>query len=70
MSLLWRQSNPAEPFRFWVDSKKLVSLLTEHGIKIVEHIDANEMEKRYLTLFDGTLAEKSLEVYCFVHGTI
>jgi len=29
---------------------------------------SNQMEKRFLTLEDGTPAEKSMEDYCFVHG--
>jgi methyltransferase (TIGR00027 family)/uncharacterized protein (TIGR02118 family) len=60
--------NPSEPYQFWIDSNKLSKYLLSCSIDIVDHVDSQEMEKRYLTLKNGTLAEKSSEQYCFVHG--
>jgi methyltransferase (TIGR00027 family) len=62
--------NAAEPLRFWIGSDDLVRLLTDLGFDIVEHVDAKEMEKRYLTLQDGSLAERALSQFCFVYGRV
>jgi methyltransferase (TIGR00027 family) len=60
--------NPAEPFRFWTSSHDLLQLLGEKGFDVVEHVDAKEMARRYLTLRDGTQAEKVLTQFCLVYG--
>ena len=57
--------NEAEPYKFGINRDELKMFLSEHGLRIIEHIDSNEMEKRYLTLSDGTLAEKSLAPFSF-----
>ncbi len=60
--------NSGEPFLFWLDRERIASFLAERGFKIIEQVDAAEMEKRYLTLADGSLAEKSLQPFCLVHA--
>jgi methyltransferase (TIGR00027 family) len=60
--------NPSEPYQFWIDSNELSKCISNFNIDIIEHVDSQEMEKRYLTLKNGTLAEKSSGQYCFVHG--
>jgi methyltransferase (TIGR00027 family) len=61
--------NAGEPFLFWIEKDRIETFLAKRGFKMIEHIDAAEMEKRYLTLADGSLAEKSLPMYCLVHAT-
>ncbi len=53
-------ANAAEPFQFWIDPEKLESFLSERGLTVVEHLGAREIESQFLTLRDGSLAEKSL----------
>jgi len=62
--------NAAEPYRFIIGKDELKSLLSEHGFEILEHIDSEEMEKKYLTLKDGSLAEKALTHFCFVSAMV
>jgi methyltransferase (TIGR00027 family) len=62
--------NAAEPFQFWIGSHDLVQLLAELGFDIVEHVDSREMGKRFLTLHDGSLAERVLTQFCFVCGRV
>jgi methyltransferase (TIGR00027 family) len=62
--------NAAEPFLFWIDANAIAPFLTRHGFTPVEHIDSQVMEKRYLTLRDGTIAERVLSRFCFVHAAI
>ncbi len=60
----------AEPYQFIIGKEELKILLSEYGLEIIEHIDSKEMEKRYLTLKDGTLAEESLTHFCFVTAMV
>lgn len=62
--------NAAEPFQFWIGTNELEPFLAKLGFKTIEHIDSKEMEKRYLTLNDGSLAEKALSQFCLVHGIV
>jgi methyltransferase (TIGR00027 family) len=62
--------NAGEPFRFWIEPESMGSFLLERGLDITEHLDAKEMEKRFLTLSDGTLAEKSLTRFRLVSAIV
>jgi methyltransferase (TIGR00027 family) len=52
--------NDAEPFGFWIEQTEIAQFLASCGIELTEDIDAKEMERRYLMLSDGSLAEQSL----------
>ena len=62
--------NAAEPFRFWIVKDKIETLLAKKGFKIIEHISPDDMEKRYLTLKDGSLAEKTISKFYFILATL
>lgn len=57
-----------EPFRFWIAPDKIEAFLAERGLIIAEHLDNREMEKRYLTLRDGRLAEKVMTRFGLVRA--
>jgi methyltransferase (TIGR00027 family) len=50
--------NPGEPIQFWLEKTKMESYLTARGLRILDHLDNKAMIRRYLTLQDGTIAEK------------
>jgi methyltransferase (TIGR00027 family) len=60
--------NSGEPFLFWIERGRIGPFLAERGFTIIEQLDAAEAEKRYLTLADGSSAEKSLPTFCLVHA--
>jgi methyltransferase (TIGR00027 family) len=62
--------NAAEPFLFWIRTTALKELLGELGLDLLEHIDSQLMEKRYLTLRNGTVAERVLTQFCFAHAVV
>ena len=62
--------NEAEPFQFWISKDNIESFITEHGFKIITHLDSNEMEKRYLKLKDGSLAAKAVTRFGFIHASV
>jgi methyltransferase (TIGR00027 family) len=57
-----------EPFRFWIAPDKIKAFFAERGLTVKEYLDNNEMEKRYLTLKDGTLAEKVMARFALVRA--
>jgi hypothetical protein len=38
----------SEPLRFSIEQEKIGPFLSAFGMKVIEHIDSNEMEHRYL----------------------
>lgn len=63
-------TTPSEPQMFWIKPNELESLLAKLRFESIEHIDSKEMEKRYLTLDDGSLAETAPSQYCFVYAIV
>jgi O-methyltransferase involved in polyketide biosynthesis len=57
-----------EPFRFWMAPTRIKAFLAERGLTVKEYLDNNEMEKRYLTLKDGQLAERVMARFALVRA--
>lgn len=57
--------NPSEPFLFWINSDKMESFLSERGFKIIKHELPDEIEKKYLSLKDGSIAIHSLPFFSY-----
>lgn len=68
MTVKMESVHAGEPFRFWIAPDKINSFLAERGLKMAEHLDNTEMEKRYLTLKDGRLAEKVMARFGLVRA--
>jgi methyltransferase (TIGR00027 family) len=60
----------AEPARFGITQGRLASFLTESGYDILEHLTANDMQCRYLTLRDGSLVGIVPPLFCLVHASV
>ncbi len=52
--------NPGEPFLSWIEPERLGSFLEERGFRLADHADPADMTKSWLTLQDGTVAEKPM----------
>ena len=61
---------PAEPTRFGITQGKLASFLSERGYDIIEHLTANEMQGKYLTLRDGSSVGMVPPLFCLVHASV
>jgi methyltransferase (TIGR00027 family) len=57
-----------EPFIFWIAPDHVEAFLFKRGFKMVENLDSTEMEKRFLTLKDGTVAEKVMTRFGLVRA--
>jgi methyltransferase (TIGR00027 family) len=60
--------NAGEPFLSWMAPTEMPGYLQRLGFRLIEHLDGPEMAKRYLTLADGTVAEKPLSAVQLVYG--
>jgi len=58
----------AEPTKFGIRKGNTESFLLDRGYRIIMHLTASEMEKKYLSLRDGSSAGKVLPLFCFVHA--
>lgn len=60
----------SEPFLFWIKPDELSAFMSTFGIGIIEHIHPEELKKRFLTIGNGELAEKTLPFFSVVTGII
>jgi methyltransferase (TIGR00027 family) len=67
---LMKSDHPAEPTRFGIQQGKLESFLSKRGYEIVEHLTPREMERKYLTLHDGSSVGKLPPLFCLVHAMV
>jgi methyltransferase (TIGR00027 family) len=60
--------NAGEPFLSFMDPETIADWLARFGFSVREHVDAAQMTERYLTLRDGTVAEKPLSMIRFIYA--
>ena len=65
-----RTHSPGERFQFSIEREQIRSFLFERGFALTEHLTPREMQKRYLTLNDGSLAGKAGAAICFVRAIV
>jgi methyltransferase (TIGR00027 family) len=58
----------AEPTKFGIPQGKIEAFLAERGYVVIEHLSPYEMETRYLTLRDGSIAGKVPALFSLVHA--
>ena len=59
-----------EKTRFAVERGKIESFFTDRGYEICDHLTAEEMERKYLTLRDGSLAGHVVGIFCFAQASV
>jgi O-methyltransferase involved in polyketide biosynthesis len=59
-----------EPLQFDLEETQVPAFLAARGFTLAEHLTAEDMEARYLTLGDGTLAGHVLGLFGLVRATI
>ena len=62
--------NAGEPFLFWIEEEKIESFLSERGYKIMERLTSKDMERKYLSLRDGSVVGKVMAHFSFVHALV
>lgn len=60
----------AEPLQFDLAPEQVASFLEEHGFELVEHLMADTMQARYLTLRDGSVAGQMLDLFGLVKARV
>lgn len=61
---------PAESYQSGIEEGQIESFLSERGYQIISHLTAEDMERKYLTLRDGSTAGKVTALYCLVHASV
>ncbi len=64
-----RTNLPGEVMEFSIERAQIESFLSESGFSLTEHLTPEEMEKRYLTLRDGSSAGKVTASYCIAQAS-
>ena len=59
----------AEPVKFRIPEGTIEAFLSERGYALIEHLTENDLEKRYLTLRDGSLAGRALACFRLVKAS-
>jgi methyltransferase (TIGR00027 family) len=59
-----------EPLQFDLAEAQVPAFLAARGYTLAEHLTAEDMEARYLTLSDGTLAGRVLGLFGLVRATV
>jgi methyltransferase (TIGR00027 family) len=65
-----RSDCPGEPIRFGIHRDTLASFLSERGYAIIEHLSANEMERKYLVLRDGSFVGRVPALFRLLHASV
>jgi O-methyltransferase involved in polyketide biosynthesis len=65
-----RTHSPGERMQFSIERGQIGSFLSERGFALSEHLTPEEIQKRYLTLKDGSSAGKTNAGICYVRATV
>jgi len=60
----------AEPLGFALAEGEVAAFLAGRGFALIEHLTAGDLEKRYLTLRDGSLAGRALGLFGLVQAAV
>jgi methyltransferase (TIGR00027 family) len=60
----------AEPLQFDLEQRQVVSFLSERGFRVIDHLTAEQLQKRYLTLRDGSPAGQVLDLFGLVQAAV
>jgi methyltransferase (TIGR00027 family) len=55
---------------FGIERGGIESFLSDRGFKIIDHFTAEDIERKFLTLRDGSLVGKVVGHFCFVHASV
>ena len=61
----WEKYHSNEPFKFTIDEGQIESFLESRGLKIVNHLDKQEIEKKFLLNEDGSLIGRITGLFRF-----
>gem|GEM_PF-179601 len=65
-----KRNHPGEPTQFGIEKGEIVSFLSDRGYKIIDHLEALDMERLYLTLRGGSSVGKVPALLCFVRAAV
>ncbi len=66
----WRTAYSAEGVRFGIDEGTVEAFLAKRGFRLLEHLGPDEMEKKYLTLRDGSRAGRVVALFGLAQASV
>ena len=66
----WRTAYSGEPVRFGIDEGTIGQFLAQRGFRAVERLEPAEMERRFLSRADGTLAGRVVALFELVRASV
>jgi len=67
---MMRSNYPGEPTKFGIKHGEAESFLSLRGYNIIEHLNSKDMERKYLSLHDGSSAGKVPALFCLILAAV
>jgi hypothetical protein len=64
------ESTSGKSARFAIERGKIESFLSDRGFKMIDHLTAEDIERKFLTLNDDSLAGHVVGFFCFAHAAV
>ncbi len=66
----WRCAYSGEPVQFGIKEGEIEPFLLQRGYRLVEHLGAEDLERRFLTTPGGSLAGRVVALFGLVQATV
>ncbi len=66
----WRKTYSSEHVQFGIEEGTIEAFLSGRGFRLIENLTPEELEKRFLTLKDGSLAGRVLALFNLAHAAV
>jgi methyltransferase (TIGR00027 family) len=66
----WRTTYSSEHVQFGIEEGIIESFLAKRGYRLLENLTPEQIEQRFLTLKDGTLADRVLALFNLAHASV
>jgi len=66
----WRKAYSSEQVRFGIEEGKVETFLSQRGFRLIENLAPDEIEKRFLTLKDGSPAGRAVALFNLAHASV
>jgi len=66
----WRRTYASEHVQFGIDEDAIEAFLHRRGFGLIENLTPEDIERRFLTLGDGSLAGRALALFNLAHASV
>ncbi len=66
----WQKTYSSEHAQFGIEEGTIESFLLQRGFQLLENLTTEQIERRFLTLKDGSLAGRALALFNLAHASV